>query len=132
MGANAEIARRAVESFDAHDGEAMRVLVREDVVLRLIGGFAALQGEEFVGRDAVVGWMLDWVETIGGTTEIESIEDVDGKVLVMLRIDTVGTASGAATSARSGLVFSFRDNLISAVEGYYEPDQARRAVGLTK
>jgi ketosteroid isomerase-like protein len=105
------------------DWDALWEICAEDVVWRLIGGFADLGGAAFQGRDAL-RWPTDWIETIEGRTEIEQFETV-------LEAGGAGSASGAPATIRSGLVFSFRDGQISAVDSYYEASEALEAVGLS-
>jgi ketosteroid isomerase-like protein len=127
---NVALVRRTIEAFNARDVEALRPIYQEDFVYRLIGGFADLVGQEFVGQEAAIGWMMDMLETSGARTEIEEIHDVGDRVLAILRVEAVGAASGAETSVLSGFVYSFTDGRISLVEGYYDVAEAFKAVGL--
>jgi ketosteroid isomerase-like protein len=127
---NVDLVRRSIDAFNARDVESLRPLYREDFVYRLIGGFADLVGQEFVGQEAAIGWMMDMVETFGVQSEIAEIQEVGDKVLAILRVEAVGAASGAETTVLSGYVYSFEDGRISAVDGYYDTAEARRAVGL--
>jgi ketosteroid isomerase-like protein len=129
---NVEIVRRMLKAFNERDVPTLESIFSEDVVMRLIGGFADLMGTEFRGQDAVLTWMRDWVETIGGRAEIETIRDVDDRVLVIATVVTAGTLSGTPAALRYGQVYSFRDGRISALDAYYTPGDALKAVGMSE
>jgi hypothetical protein len=42
----------------------------DDVERRLIGGFAALTGDDVKGRDALRLSLMDWIDNLGSSTEI--------------------------------------------------------------
>ena len=121
-----------VEAFNERDIPSLESIFSEDVVMRLIGGFADLMGTEFRGQDAVLTWMGDWVETIGGRAEIETIRDVGDRVLAIATVVTVGSLSGTPAALRYGQVYSFRDGRISGFDSYYLVDEALKAVGLAE
>jgi hypothetical protein len=73
----------------------------------------------------------EWVENLGGRIEAECILEGDGRVVSILRVIAAGSASGAPVTIRIGQVISFRDGLISSVDGYYEASEALAAVGLS-
>jgi ketosteroid isomerase-like protein len=127
---NLELVRRTVEAFNARDVEALPPLYQEDFVFRLIGGFADLMGQEFVGHDAAIGWMMEMIDMIGGRIEMEALHAVDGRALAIYRFEATGAASGAETTLRTAFLYSFRDGRIAAVDGYYDVEEARRAAGL--
>jgi ketosteroid isomerase-like protein len=128
---NVELARRSVQAFNDRDWDALWEICADDVVWRLIGGFADLGGAEFQGRDAL-RWLTDWIETIEGRSEIETLLEAGDQVVVIQNMQGAGSASGAPATMRSGLVFSFRDGQISTVDSYYEASEALEAVGLSK
>ncbi len=127
---NVEIARRMVEAFNERDVPTLELIFSEDVMMRLIGGFAGLMGTEFRGQAAAGTWMGDWVQTIGGRVEIETLRDVDDRVMLIATMVTAGTLSGTPAALRYGQVYSFRDGCISRVDSYYLVDEALKAVGL--
>jgi ketosteroid isomerase-like protein len=127
---NLNLVRRQVQAFNDRDIPALESIYSEDFVFRLIGGFADLMGTEFRGQDAALGWMKEWTETIDARAEIETIREINERVLTILNIEATGAASGVSTTLRIGQVYSFRDGRISAQDAYYTVDDARKAVGL--
>jgi ketosteroid isomerase-like protein len=126
---NLDLVRRQIQAFNDRDIPALESIFSEDFAYRLIGGFADLMGTEFRGR-AAVAWLKEWTETIDARAEIEMIRQVDQQVLTIVQIAATGAASGVGTTLRVGQVYSFRDGHISALDAYYTPDEALKAVGL--
>ena len=99
---------------------------------RLVGGFADLIGTEFRGHEGLRRLFNEWVGNLGLQGEIEAVLEADDRVLVILRVTGAGAASGVPTTIRSGNVYFFRDEKISAVDSYYEASEALEAVGLSE
>jgi ketosteroid isomerase-like protein len=114
------------------DVDAWLACATPDVEWRLIGGFADLMGTEFKGHEGLRRFFNEWAENLGGRIEAESILEGDGRVVSILRVIAAGSASGAPVTIRIGQVISFRDGLISSVDGYYEASEALAAVGLSE
>jgi ketosteroid isomerase-like protein len=129
---NVNAVRRMMEAFNDRDVPTLESIFSEDVTMRLIGGFADLMGTDFRGQDAVLAWMADWVETIGGRAEIETIRNVDDRVLAIATVMTAGALSGTPAALRYGQVYSFRDGRISEFDSCYLVDEALKAVGLAE
>ena len=127
---NVEVVRRAFRSFNDRDFDVLLACYTDDVEWRLFGGFADLMGSEFRGRDALRRWFTDWIDNLGVRAEIEALREVEDQIVVVTRTVGAGGASGARATDRGGQIYSFRDGLISAVENYYEPNQALEAAGL--
>jgi ketosteroid isomerase-like protein len=127
---NVELVRRQVQAFNDRDIPALESIFSEDFVYRLIGGFADLMGTEFRGQDAALAWVKEWTETIDARAEIETIREVNEQVLTILHIAATGAASGVGTTLRVGQFYSFRDGRISALDAYYTPGDALKALGL--
>lgn len=129
---NIEIVRRSFEAFNDRDFDAMLADWADDVVMRLVGGFADLMGVEFQGHEGVRGWMNEWVGSLGVSAEIEAIFDAGDRVVVIARAVGAGDASGAPVELRGGQVYSFRGRLISAVDNYYDAREALAAAGMSE
>ena len=128
--ANVDLVRRSVEAFNDRDIPALESICSEDLVYRLIGGFADMMGTEFRGQEAALGWVREWMDAFESRTEIEAIREVNDQVLAILNIEATGSASGAGTNLRIGQVYSFRDGRISEQDSYYTPGDALKAVGV--
>jgi ketosteroid isomerase-like protein len=125
-----EIVRRSFEAFNDRDPDAMLADWSDDVVMRLIGGFADLMGPEFKGHDGVREWMEEWVGNVPVRAEIETIHEAGDQVAVIACVSGTGESSGTPVALRGGQVYTFRGRQICAVENYYEADEALAAVGL--
>jgi ketosteroid isomerase-like protein len=100
------------------------------VELHFIGGFADLIGEEFDGREGLIRFWRDMLETIGGQVALESTLDAGERVAVITTVEGAGAESGAPATLRFGQVWSFRDGKVIRVDFYYEPSEALEAAGL--
>ncbi len=125
-----ELVERGHEAFRRRDLDALMDSFTDDAVWRLIGGFEAMMGSEFVGREAVRGYFEDWGETLGGSSEIEAVHEAGDHVVAIVRTEAAGAASGAPAAFRWGQVYSFRDGKVSAIDNYYDADEALTAAGL--
>jgi ketosteroid isomerase-like protein len=129
---NVEIVRQGFHAFNERDFDALLANFAEDVEWRLIGGFADLMGAEFRGRATVGRFLTDWVENLGGRGEVETVLEVDDRVVVIVRSVGAGGTSGAPATLRWRQVYTFRHGQISAVDNYYEASEALEAVGLSE
>jgi ketosteroid isomerase-like protein len=129
---NVELVRSAFQAFNDRDWDAIPVLFTDDVVWRLIGGFADVMGDEFRGHEGLLHWLTDWVDNLGVQSAIEAVFDVDNRVAVITRSVAAGGTSGTPATLRSGQVYFFRDRQISAVDNYYEVSDVLEAVGLSE
>ena len=87
-------------------------------------------GTEVKGRDALRGFLSDWIENLGGSVEPERLLEADGRVVAMVRMASSGDASGAPTTQRIGQVYSFHGGRIQTVENYWQASEALESVGL--
>ena len=130
---NVELVRRLIQAFNDRDYPAAELIYSEDAVLNLIGGFADLTGAQFRGREAVLKWLTDWVETLDPRAQIASVRPVsDDQVFAILNIAATGAASGADTALRTGNVYSVRNGRISAHDAYYDVNEALKAMGVNE
>ena|SRR5438309_8462849 len=127
-----DLVRRPVKAFNDRDIPALESIYSEDFLYRLIGGFADMMGTEFQGQEAALEWVREWMEAFESRGEIETNREVNDQVLASLNIEAKGAASGARTRLRFGQVYSFRDGRISALDAYYTPGDALKALGLTE
>ena len=86
----------------------------------------------FAGREAVAGYLRDWVEHMDlPTYEVQDLIDAGDRVVAMLQAD----ARGAASELRLGdvplvHVCELRDGKVAAVSVFYKRRQALQAAGL--
>ena len=89
-------------------------------------------GTLHVDTDARFAPVADWIEAIDPRLEIETAREAGEQVLAITRVVAKGSASGAETTVRLAIVFSFRDARISAQDNYYAVAEALEAVGLSE
>jgi ketosteroid isomerase-like protein len=70
------------------------------------------------------------ISTLDGRAEIETIREVDDQIVTVSVGMGSGATSGIPLTLRFGTVYSFRDGRISAINNYYNSDEALKALGL--
>jgi len=129
---NVEIVRGLMLGFNARD-ESVISHYAEDVEYRLIGGFSGFSGQMLKGREAVLGFAWELIETLQARFEVKCLVDLDdGRVLLIAGTAGVGGGSGAPVTQRWGQVYTFREGEITAVDNYWEANEALEAVGLSE
>jgi ketosteroid isomerase-like protein len=81
------------------------------------------------GIEGAAGYLRDWIGAMPDLhIEIEEIEEVGDRVLVVMRMTGTGTGSGAVTEVRNATLNTFRDGKPVRIEEFLHPDEARRAL----
>jgi ketosteroid isomerase-like protein len=124
------LVERAHRAFNERDITTLQAICSEDVVVRLIGGFAELMGAEFRGREAALEWIKEWMGTLEGHSDVRAIHQGGGRVVAIVDVRATGGASGAPAVMGTGFVYSFRDGQICAIDAYFVPEEALKAIGL--
>ena len=117
-----------MNAFNERDDAAMAHFA-EDVEYRLIGGFSGMAGETLRGREAVLRFAWEMIDTLQARFEVEQLFEADGRVVLIASTLGAGDSSGVGVEWRWGQVYTFRDGQISAVDNYWEADEALEAVG---
>jgi ketosteroid isomerase-like protein len=104
---NVEIVRQEFHAFNSRDFDAMLANYAEDVEYRLIGRFADLMDPELRGRAAVRAFLTDWVENVGGRGKMETVLEVDDRVVVINHSEGASSTSGAPATVRWAQVYTF-------------------------
>jgi ketosteroid isomerase-like protein len=128
---NVQLIRDVMQGFNDRD-ETLIERYDENVEYRLIGGFADLAGPSLKGREAVLRFAWELIETFGAELEIERLLDVDGRVVLIARAIGAGDGSGVPVIQRWGQVYTFRAGKIVTVDNYWNADEALEAVGLSE
>ena len=97
-----DLVRRGFDAFNNRDLDSLLAPYTKDVEWRMIGGIADLMGGEVRGRDALRGFLSDWLENLGGRAEIESLLEAGDRILAVIHLTSAGGASGAPTTQRIG------------------------------
>jgi ketosteroid isomerase-like protein len=129
-GENVEIATRAISAFNEREIDAFATLTTPD--FQWSPSMVAIEGETFLGHEGI--------ETYFGRLHEawERFHIYPGRfrdsadVVVMLgRLEGRGKSSGVPVDSSLGMVFDFRDGLISRIRGYLDHGEALRAAGLS-
>jgi ketosteroid isomerase-like protein len=127
---NLDVVREVFDAWNRRDFDAAVRNTHQDVELHFIGGFADVMGTEWKGRESLLRFWRDWLETIGGYLALESMLDANDRVVVIGTMDAVGEASGVPSTIRFGQVWTFKGGKVLRIDGYYDPRAALEAVGL--
>jgi len=128
---NLQVVRDLMQAFNARDGGAISHYA-DDVEYRLIGGFSGLSGQMLKGREAVLEFAWELIETLEARFEVERLAEVDDRVVLIASTAGAGGESGAPVTQRWGQIDTFREGKITAVDNYWEANQALEAVGLAE
>jgi ketosteroid isomerase-like protein len=86
-------------------------------------------GDEFEGREAIEGFLDGFLEQWElFHQQVESTVRRGDRVLVNIHLTAVGRESGAEVNARYAHLWTMRDGRGVAVDGYYDPEKALRAL----
>jgi ketosteroid isomerase-like protein len=131
--ANVAAFERGVDALNRRDTEALLEVVDPEVEWhpaiqsRLAGDAIA-----FRGHDGVREMMRDFYETFGEIRfETSEVHEIADRVLGIGRLRVRGVGSGAETESPIAYLVEFRGGRVIRVRTYLDPDQARRAAGVT-
>ena len=127
---NVEAVHQVVDAWNRRDFDAAISVAHEDAEIHFIGGFADLIGEEYDGREGILRFWRDMLETIGGQVAVETTIDAGEQVVIITTVEGTGAESGVPVTLRFGQVWSFRDTKAIRLDLYYEPSEALEAAGL--
>jgi ketosteroid isomerase-like protein len=87
--------------------------------------------EPYIGLDGLRTFWLDWLSPwVMYRTEVEEAIDCGDRVLVL--INNFGRLAGSAEEVKlvTATIWTIRDGRIARIEGYADPAEALKAVGL--
>jgi ketosteroid isomerase-like protein len=130
---NAEIIRRLYRAFNEGDAGAVSEGFTDDAEFRpaFIGG-GIVEGAVYRGRDGIAEFVEVQKETWRSlTADPVTIRDLGGnRVLVEVRLEAVGRASGVAVHRSTWNVFELRDGKVAAGRVYAARAEALEAAGV--
>jgi ketosteroid isomerase-like protein len=131
MSSNTDLARRAIEAFNAREVEAFADLTAPG--FEWFPSMSPIEGEVLRGREGVLKYFaaLDSAWELFQILPVELREQGDSLV-VLGRLMGRGRGSGASTDAPLGMAFDIRDGLIARIRGYLDTDEALDAVGTAR
>jgi ketosteroid isomerase-like protein len=131
---NVKIARRAFKAFNERDTDALHEVFTIDVDFRpaFLGG-GLVEGAVFRGHAGMTDFLEMQAETWErAVAEPMAIQDLGDHVLVEVRLDAVGRASGIPVNRTNWNVLTFRDGKIATVRVYTTKEEAFEAIGLSE
>jgi uncharacterized protein len=130
-GTNIELVKSAFDAWNQGSVEAFTDHMAEDVAWLEVSGRPEGPATERLGRDRLrkgLESLFDAWESY--RVEIEQIDDVGDRVVVVVREFGRGRASGVEVDGRWGYLVTVRDGEIVRVEAYREARQALEIAGL--
>jgi ketosteroid isomerase-like protein len=124
---NVEIVQRMWQAFLENDVEAALSSYDPDVEW---DGTNLPDGQVSRGVDAILDHIARWSAIWESwTVEVERVIDAGDQVVVLIR-ETGRSTSGLDMDERHGELYRIRDGRIVRRQGFADPDDALRAVGL--
>jgi ketosteroid isomerase-like protein len=128
---NVEVATQAIEAFNGTDVQAFAVLTTPD--FEWSPSMVAIEGTIFRGREGIERYFqslsIAWEKFHIHRDRFRYSESV---VVMLGRLEGRGLGSGVPATSSLGMVFDFRDGLISRIRGYLDHAEALEAAGLSE
>jgi ketosteroid isomerase-like protein len=122
---NVEIARRAIEAWNAGDMERLGSLYADDAVYRTPSHWL---GGPWVGREAIIGQFREIRETWPEDSSFGDPEFLEAGDRVAVRVPFHSGTRGLALTAEMAWVYAMRDELIISLEFFESWQGALEAV----
>jgi ketosteroid isomerase-like protein len=127
---NVEVVRGAINAWNRGDYEAWIDGFDSDCEFMPLR--AQLEGQAYRGHDGLRQFMddlaQDWEQV---RFEVSEIREVGDKVLVLIRFQGRGRASGANLDIPIGIVGKVQQGKVTQARMFSDPDEALEAVGLS-
>jgi ketosteroid isomerase-like protein len=120
------LVREAVAVFDSGGPESILPYLADDVVWREDPDWPG--GSTYQGHEGVRGALGQLLDSMNFESEVEELVERGPRVLVSMHWMGQGSASGAEVDQRATVVFTFRAELISRVEFFFDRERARAAL----
>jgi ketosteroid isomerase-like protein len=129
--ANVEIAKRAIDAFNAGEVDAFGALTTPD--FEWSPSMVAIEGEIFRGREGIEKYFGS-LSTAWEKFHIlrDGFRDAADLVVVLGRLEGRGKGSGVPVDSSLGMVFDFRGGEIARIRGYLDHGEALRAARLAE
>ncbi len=130
-GENVEVATEAISAFNEREIAVFAALTTPD--FEWSPSMVAIEGETFLGHEGIeryFGRLDDAWETFH--IHRERFRDSADVVVMLGRLEGRGKSSGVPVDSSLGMVFDFREGLISRIRGYLDHADALRAAGLSE
>jgi ketosteroid isomerase-like protein len=128
---NVELVLRGFELCEQERIEDLIATYAEDAVIASHTERARLTGDEFRGRDAIRDFYRDFFDSYRELSyEIERVEGLDDRVVVVYVLSALGRSSGVPIRRRFACYDRIEDGLVAEENLYRDPDDALAAAGL--
>jgi ketosteroid isomerase-like protein len=130
-GENVEVATQAIGAFNEREIDAFATLTTPD--FQWSPSMVAIEGETFLGHEGIETY-FGRLHEAWDRFHIHPgrFRDSAGVVVMLGRLEGRGKSSGVPVDSSLGMVFDFRDGLISRIRGYLDHAEALRAAGLSE
>jgi ketosteroid isomerase-like protein len=126
---NVEIARQAIDAYNAGNMERLRMLYNPDAIARPLAG--APERGPFVGRDEIMGYFGRLRDAFDrDSIHVSDYRSVGDRVVVLLAWKAAG--HGPAIDTEMAFVYTIRDGRVLELETFRGHDEALRVVGLSE
>jgi ketosteroid isomerase-like protein len=130
-GENVKVATQAIDAFNGREVAAFAVLTTPDFTWS--PSMVAIEGTTFQGREGIERYFQSLANAWERFDICPSRFRIGESLVVMLgRLEGRGMGSGVPVDASLGMVFDFRDGMISRIRGYLDHADALRAAGLSE
>jgi ketosteroid isomerase-like protein len=123
---NVEIARKAIEAWNAGNMDGLRDLYDPDAVYAVPSDWL---GGPYVGRDAIMEQFADLREVWRGSS-FDRVDALDAGDRVVVQVAFHGDTRGLPLTTDMAWVYTLREGLIIRLEIFGSKDEALEAVGL--
>jgi ketosteroid isomerase-like protein len=128
-GANVEIVRMIVDAANRRAWDEVGSFYAPDIVVRQ---WNTIDASTYAGREQVLTFLRDWVETFEGHLAAEITEELEqgDRVVVCLLFHWRGRGSDMEGVARRWWAYRFRSGIVADIEIHDDRDQAISAAGI--
>ena len=127
---NVEIARQAIEAWNAGDMDALRALYDPEAVMRNPPDWA--EPGPYLGRDAIMRQFSQVREIWPDENFFDRVDLLDAGGCVVAQVDFHGGTRGLPLTAEMAWVYTMREGLIVSLELFPSREKALEAAGLSE
>jgi ketosteroid isomerase-like protein len=130
-GEKVAVATQAISAFNEREIESFASLTTPD--FEWSPSMVAIEGETFLGHEGIETY-FERLNDAWETFHIhrDRFRDSADVVVMLGRLEGRGRSSGVPVDSQLGMVFDFRDELISRIRGYLDHAEALRTAGLSE
>ena len=129
--AHKRLIREAMAAFNERDVDRVVATMHPDSEVELIGGFDGVMGPRFHGEEGSRRFCEEWF-TAFKTLEVKIAEYLEAgeRIAILTELEATGTGSEVRVELLGAAIYSFKDEMISRIDFYYERERALADAGL--